>query len=158
MPHPEQPEKKFNLFLRRMLGQTDFTEQGVINSEAYGAWNVTALHGLSTVNYIEDYWYTYLPGYGQMTEAQCLKLADLTAGYRCMTAAECETAGKALSARSEFQRCDSFDKGMTNPDGLHIVKLDTGVQIPTPPVQAGRLLSIMHSTDGQSTPRVCASV
>jgi len=45
MPHPEQPEKKFNLFLRRMMGQTDFTEQGVINSEAYGAWNVTALHG-----------------------------------------------------------------------------------------------------------------
>jgi hypothetical protein len=33
-------------------------------------------------------------------------------------------------------RC--YNKGMTNPDGLHIVKLDTGVQIPTPPVQAGR--------------------
>ena len=93
-----------------------------------GNWNECKplLHGLSTVNYIEDYWYTYLPGYGQMTEAQCLKLADLTAGYRCMTAEECKTAGRVLSARSEFQRCDSFDKvrrfslTLSNPSGKRL--------------------------------------
>jgi hypothetical protein len=135
MPHPEQPAKKSNLFMRRMLSGSDFTEQGVVTSEMYGSWDKTALHGLSTVNYIEDYWYTYIPGYGNMTDLQCLQLADLQPGYRCLTRTECDNAGRGRTPQSGFTRCDSFDKGMPNPDGLHVIKLDTGVQVPTPPIQ-----------------------
>ena len=53
MPHPEQPQKLYNLFMRRMSAQSDFTETGVVNSERYGKWGSTPIHGLSTVNYIE---------------------------------------------------------------------------------------------------------
>jgi hypothetical protein len=38
MPHPEQPAKQYNLFMRRMLSQSDFTEMGVVDSAKFGAW------------------------------------------------------------------------------------------------------------------------
>ena len=135
MPHPEQPAKKYNLFMRRMLTGSDFTELGVVNSERYGEWDKTPLQGLSTVNYIEDYWYTYIPGYGNLTALQCAQLDSLTEGYRCLTTEECKAAGKALTPQSGFTRCDSFKTGLPNPDGLRRIKLDTGVQTPSPPVQ-----------------------
>ena len=41
MPHPEQPQKLYNLLMRRMSAQSDFTETGVGNSERYGKWGST---------------------------------------------------------------------------------------------------------------------